>query len=174
MKYVALLRGINVGGNNKVSMLELKAMFEDLGFFDVQTYINSGNVIFSGKQSRLKKVEPAFVERFGFPIKFLFVDKNKLKDIHDTIPTHWTNDAKQKTDVWFLWDEYADESSLELLSINCEVDEVLYVHGAIIWHILRSDYSKSGLNDIIGSKLYKNLAARNVNTVRKIFKLIQD
>jgi len=174
MKYVALLRGINVGGNNKVSMTELKGMFEKLGFADVQTYINSGNVIFSGKKSLLKNVELAFTDKFGFPIKFLFVDQERLQKIYNVIPTDWTNDAEQKTDIWFLWDEYANESSLELLSINEDVDEVLYVQGVIIWHVLKKTFSESGMNDVIGTKLYKNLTARNVNTVRKLVKLMQD
>jgi len=174
MKYVALLRGINVGGNNKVSMAELKAMFEDLGFSDVQTYINSGNVLFSGEQSLIKAIEPAFIERFGFPVNFLFVDKKKLLTISEAISPNWTNNAEQKTDVWFLWDEYANISSLELLSITKGVDEVLYVDGAIIWHVLKKYYTKSGMNDVIGTKLYKNLTARNVNTVRKLVTLIGD
>jgi uncharacterized protein (DUF1697 family) len=172
MKYVALLRGINVGGNNKVPMSELKTLFEGLGFTDVQTYINSGNVIFAGNKSLLKKVEPAFAKQFGFSIKFLFIDQKKLQKIHDAIPIDWTNDAEQKTDVWFLWDECANESSLELLSIREGVDTVLYVDGAIIWHVLKKDINKSGMNDVIGTKLYKNLTARNVNTVRKLIKLM--
>ncbi|NLL75142.1 MAG: DUF1697 domain-containing protein, partial [Erysipelothrix sp.] len=53
MKYVALLRGINVGGKNKVDMKELKALFIDLGYTEVQTYINSGNVIFDTNQDKL-------------------------------------------------------------------------------------------------------------------------
>jgi len=174
MKYVALLRGINVGGNNKVSMVELKAMFEELGFTDVQTYINSGNLIFNGSKTLLKNIEPAFTDRFGFPIKFLFVDCNKLQKIHDAIPADWLNDAEQKTDVWFLWDEYAKESSLELLSINEDVDRLLYVEGAIIWRVLKKNYAKSGMNNVIGTELYKNLTARNVNTVRKLVQLMED
>lgn len=174
MKYVALLRGINVGGNNKVPMPELKKMFEDLGFTDVHTYINSGNVIFMGNKSLLKNVEPAFSKRFGFSVRFLFVDQKKLQKIHNAIPAEWVNDAVQKTDVWFLWDEYAKESSLELLSINEEVDQVLYIHGVIIWHMLKMHYSKSGMNKIIGTTMYQNLTARNVNTVRKLVKLMKD
>lgn len=172
MRYVALLRGINVGGNNKVPMFELKALFEELGFTDVQTYINSGNVIFTGNKSLLRKVEPAFVKQFGFSIKFLFIDQNKLQKIHDTIPIDWTNDAEQKTDVWFLWDDFANKSSLELLSIREGIDSVQYIEGAIIWHVLKKNYSKSGMNDVIRTKLYKNLTARNVNTVRKLIQLL--
>lgn len=174
MKYVALLRGINVGGNNKVAMSELKVLFEDLGFHDVHTYINSGNVLFSGDKALLKNIEPAFKEHFGFSVKFLFVGHSKLQKIHDAIPSDWTNDSKYKTDVWFLWEDYAKRSSLQLLSIRDGVDEVRYAHGAIIWHVPRKQFGKSGMNDVIGTELYKNLTARNVNTVRKLVKLIND
>jgi uncharacterized protein (DUF1697 family) len=172
MKYVALLRGINVGGNNTVLMSELKLLFEELGFTEVRTYINSGNVIFKGKASLLKKVEPAFAMQFGFPIKFLFVEEKKLQKIHDSIPAVWTNDADKRTDVWFLWDEFANKSSLDLLSIRKGIDSVLYVDGAIIWHVLKKNITKSGMNKVIGTKLYKNQTTRNANTVRKLVELV--
>lgn len=56
-KYIALLRGINVGGNNKVSMKELKAIFEQNGFDDVATYINSGNMIFCCEDSPIESLQ---------------------------------------------------------------------------------------------------------------------
>ena len=56
MKYVALLRGINVGGNNRVPMAELKLCFEKMGFNNVVTYINSGNVIFESNQTDLVRI----------------------------------------------------------------------------------------------------------------------
>lgn len=56
MRYIALLRGINVGGNNKVSMGELKQAFESLGFTNVSTYINSGNVIFDSRETNEVKL----------------------------------------------------------------------------------------------------------------------
>lgn len=69
MIYIALLRGINVGGNNKVAMLELRSVFEQAGMKNVTTYINSGNVIFESELSKNKlasMLELAIEQKFGF------------------------------------------------------------------------------------------------------------
>lgn len=107
-KYVALLRGINVGGNSKVEMSKLKKCFESFGYQNVFTYINSGNIIYDSKKS------------------------------------------------------------LDLLTKNSKVDNLKYIDGAIVWNIKRGDYSKSGMNKLIGTPLYKHMTARNINTVRKL------
>jgi uncharacterized protein (DUF1697 family) len=72
MKYIALLRGINVGGNHKVEMKNLKALFESLGFSDVSTYINSGNVIFESNEERsvvLEKIITCFEKELIFKFR---------------------------------------------------------------------------------------------------------
>lgn len=172
--YISLLRGINVGGNNKVPMADLKELFETLGFKDVETYINSGNVIFSGKEKDLKKLEPAFAKKFGFKVKFLCIEKATFRKIHDAVPDKWVNDADNKTDVWFLWDGHAKKETLKMLTIREGVDEVLYAHGTIIWHVPKKLFGKSGMNNVIGTELYKNLTARNVNTVRKLYAMLEE
>ena len=84
MKYIALLRGINVGGNNKVSMKELKALFEAEGFEDVTTYINSGNVLFVSEQTDevalAKRCEDIIEKKFGFPVRVAIITAEKLKE----------------------------------------------------------------------------------------------
>lgn len=170
--YLALLRGINVGGNNKVVMADLKYLFLKSGFCNVQTYINSGNVVFSGDPDLIVNIETAFQNQFGFYVKFLFVEKETFQKIHNAVPPKWTNDKTYKTDVWFLWKNYARKSSLELLEINDGVDTVHYAHGAIIWHVPKKVYGRSGMNKVIGTDLYKNLTARNINTVRKLYQMM--
>ena len=72
MRYIALLRGVNVGGNNKVPMGELKACFEKAGFLNVSTYINSGNVLFDADETDIIKLicmcEELLLKQFGFPV----------------------------------------------------------------------------------------------------------
>lgn len=66
MNYVALLRGVNVGGKNKVSMSELKVCFEDLGYQNVSTYINSGNILFTSSKSAAalaKEIEATLIKK---------------------------------------------------------------------------------------------------------------
>lgn len=171
-KYVALLRGINVGGNNKVDMGELKVVFEKMGFFDVSTYINSGNVLFSSKaEPSAEKIEKVIEKKFGFPVRTLVRDTEMLKEIVSSTPIDWSNDKDQKTDVLFLWDGYDTKKSIGLIKTNDKVDTLVYVKKSIVWHIHKKDYNKSGMNKFIGTEVYKNMTARNINTVRKLVEL---
>lgn len=172
MKYVALLRGINVGGNNKVVMSELKKVFETLGFTDVSTYINSGNVIFQSSKKDFSRIEHALKKSFGFEIKVVIRDAKNIKKLSESIPRSFDNNTEQKTDVLFLWEKFNKKSSVNLITVNPKVDTLVYVSGAIVWNIKRADYSKSGMNKFIGTTVYKNMTARNVNTVRKLAKLM--
>lgn len=99
MKFVALLHGINVGGNNKVAMSELKACFEKLGFNNVTTYINSGNVIFESAQQStttlVKMCESAIEKQFGFHIVCAIISADELVNAVRHAPKWWNNgDAK--------------------------------------------------------------------------------
>lgn len=88
--YIALLRGINVSGHNKIKMVELKQLFIDLGFNEVTTYIQSGNVIFQSEELATNKIEQIIIEaiekKFGYSIKVLVLTKNDLKTIFESNP----------------------------------------------------------------------------------------
>ena len=174
--FVALLRGINVGGNNKIEMAKLKAGFEKLGYQNVSTYINSGNVIFSTRKNDVTTlthdIEQIIKKDFRINIPVILRTKENIVKVANKIPDDWTNDKDNKTDVMFLWDEYADRKTLKLIETNPTVDTLLYVDGTIIWHLEKKDYSKSKMNDLIGTQLYKNMTVRNVNTVRKLEELM--
>ena len=167
-KQVALLRGINVGGNSKVEMPRLKKLFENLGFDNVSTYINSGNVIFdSAGKVDVDLIEKELEKEFGFSVRVVIHDSQNILDLCKKIPKDWTNDDEQKTDILFLWEKYDNKKSLELIKAT-EVDNLKYLDGAIVWNIKRKDYKKSAMNKFIGTDLYKHMTARNINTVRKL------
>ena len=171
-QYVALLRGINVGGNNKVEMKKLKTIFEALGYERVSTYINSGNVIFQTKEGDAEKIvariEKALATELGVQLRVVVRDSKKIQKLVKAIPVEWLNDTKQRTDILFLWDAYDTKKSLGLIK-QCEgVDTLLYVSGAIVWNVDRVHYAKSGMQKFIGTELYKHMTARNVNTVRTL------
>ena len=172
MVYVALLRGINVGGNNRVEMFRLKAVFESLGFADVLTYINSGNVVFSADRELpnqlAEKIRAAIEAEFGFKIPVVVRDKQNLETVHKAIPASWVNDSTMKTDVLFLWESHDKAELLDNLAIRPEIEDVKYVPGAIVWRIDKVNATKSGLLKIIGTELYRNVTIRNVNTLRKL------
>jgi len=176
MVYVALLRGINVGGNNKIDMKQLKKSFEQAGMNHVVTYINSGNIIFTcntGSKTELSRIlELTIQENFGLQIKVLILSFDDMKTIMSVLPETWTNDAKMKCDVLFLWEEINNESVMDSLVIKPDIDTVIYVSGAIIWSVDKQNLTRSGMTKIIGSNIYRKITARNVNTTRKIYDLM--
>lgn len=177
MVFIALLRGINVGGNNKIDMKQLKQTFERVGMKDVVTYINTGNIIFSingrSKNELSSILEEAIHHDFGLQIKVVVRSMDDVREIIREIPDTWENDKDMKSDVMFLWEEIDDESVLENLVIKPNIDTVKYVPGAILWSVDKVNVTKSGMSKIIGSKIYKQVTVRNVNTTRKIYELME-
>ena len=178
MLYVALLRGINVGGKNKVDMKQLKAVFEDAGMSDVRTYINSGNVIFSSKvrakAKLVQQIEDGIAKRFGFDVKVLLRDLKDMKALVKAIPTKWTNDQQMRCDVMFLWKEFDRPSVLKEFKHDPKMEDVRYAGGAVIWRIDRKDVNRSRMfRGIFGTPLYKPMTIRNSNTVRKLLALME-
>lgn len=174
-RYVALLRAINVGGNNRVEMKKLKTVFESLGYTNVSTYINSGNVIFSTTDdgnTLSETIEHTLEKSFGFRIPTVVRTKKNIQKVCNAIPDDIHNDDTTKADVLFLWNAYANKKTCKLITINEEVDTLQYVDGAIIWTVTRENYPKSGMNKFIGTEVYKNMTARNVNTVQKLNQLL--
>lgn len=177
MRYIALLRGINVGGKNKVDMKSLKQVFEGAGMDSVKTYINSGNIIFTNNSCPKKELaailEDAIYTNFELQIKVLLFDYEEYHKIAQSVPAEWINDKQMKSDVLFLWDDINEESVLDQLIIKPGIDLVKYVPGAILWSVYKDKVTKSGMMKIAGSDLYRHMTIRNVNTVRKIYALMQ-
>ncbi|OQB30021.1 MAG: hypothetical protein BWY08_01410 [Bacteroidetes bacterium ADurb.Bin174] len=165
MIYVALLRGINVGGKNKVEMKKLKTTFELLGFTNVITYINSGNIIFEdfskGQDVIVNEIEKAIKLDFKLEIKVLVRDFENIEAICQKLPATWLKNKMMRTDVMFLWENFDRPEIMELLKIN-PVDNVKYIPGAVLWNVEGKNYSKSGMIKLIGTELYKNMTIRKL------------
>lgn len=177
MVYAALLRGINVGGKNKIDMKLLKQSFERAGAENVTTYINSGNIIFTSemhKQAELSTLlEQAILTDFGLNIKVLIRSLEELETVMQALPEEWSNGDLMKSDVMFLWNEADDPSVLERLPMKPGLDLVIYTPGAVLWSVDRTNVTRSGMTKIIGTALYQQMTIRNVNTTRKVYELMQ-
>ena len=174
--YVALLRGINVGGRTKVAMPALKAEFEALGCEDVATYINSGNVIVRDRRAAstlVKRAEPAIARRFGFEVAVVVRDLEAIRALCDAIPVEWTNDGEHRTDVMFLRGAADRPGLLDAIAFDPDLEDVVHLPGAIVWHLARKDARRSSARKLVGTELYRNLTIRNVNTVRKLRELME-
>lgn len=175
MIYVALLRGINVGGKNIVDMKKLKTTFETLGFTNLITYINSGNIIF--EDSAIKKdviisaIEAGIKNDFGLEIKVLVRDFENIRHICKKLPDTWVKNETMRTNIMFLQEEFDNKKIIEQLQLRT-ADNVKYIPGALLWNIENKDYNKSGMPKLVGTKIYKNMTVRNANTVRKIYELM--
>ena len=176
MIYVALLRGINVGGKNKVDMKKLKATFESLGYTNVVSYINSGNIVFEdlskAKKELAVEIEDAIKSDFQLDIKVLVKSFEDIKLICSQLPDDWLKNEVMRTDVMFLWDDFDRPETLQQIKIN-PVDHVKYAPGAILWNIEYKDYTKSGISKLSGTEIFRNMTVRNVNTVRKLYQIME-
>ena len=176
MQYIALLRGINVGGNKKVDMKRLKTMLESMGYTNVSTYLNSGNVFFESKMKEdeiQEKLAKALIHEFGFEISVLVKSQEEIARIVDVVPQEWQNNKEQKTDVAFLFPAIDSEELIDEIPVKREYVELLYTQGAIIWHVMKSDYNKSQLNKLVGRKIYQQMTVRNINTARYLAKGVE-
>ena len=177
MKYVALLRAVNVGGHGKIGMGELRAVVEASGMTSVRTYINSGNVVFEthlrGDQRIAEVLEAAIEKRFGLAIRVLVRDVDEIASVVDAVPPNWANDEATKCDVYFLWDDVDGPSILERLDFDPEMEDVRYTPGAVLRRVDRKDAARSHMTKVVGTPLYQRMTIRNCNTARRLLELMR-
>jgi uncharacterized protein (DUF1697 family) len=172
--FVALLRGINVGGRNKVPMAELRRGLAARGLADVRTYIASGNVIAAapdGPQAPQRVadiVSATIAEDFGFACSVLVRRGEQMQRIAGAIPPDWDNTEAHKSDVLYLFDDVDSPEVLAQLPLVADVDDALYTPGAVIWTVSRALQPRSGMVRIVGTPLYSRLTIRNVRTARTL------
>ncbi|MCA9338512.1 DUF1697 domain-containing protein [Candidatus Saccharibacteria bacterium] len=181
MKYVALLRGVNVGGKNRVPNHDFKQVLKGLGLRDVTIYINSGNAVFTSDSAvSSSTVQSAMESHFGFAIPTLVVPGDKIQAIAAAIPPSWTNDppkpdkSGQKSDVLYLFDDINTPDTLATIGHKPEIETMVYIDGAIIVNISRANQSRGTLLKIAGSALYKSMTIRNIKTAKKLAELVSE
>jgi len=171
LRYVALLRGINVGKGARVPMKTLKALLEGLGLSNVVTYLNSGNVVFDSAlgTSELTQLIADELERtFGETIPTLVKTSAEMIAIEASIPSEWGSNATEQTYVAYLFDDVDKPGLVEELPIKRQFMSILYTPGAIVWNIKRENYNRSQITKIAGHSSYPRMTTRNINTARKL------
>lgn len=176
MRYIALLRGVNVGGNNKVPMSDLKASFEQAGFRSVSTYINSGNVLFDSEETSIEKLisqcEELLKKKFGIPISLTIIDVDTLKDALDHAPEWWDMDQDSKHNAIFVMPPAtAAEISAEVGEMKPEYEKVSDSKNVIFWSAPLKTFSRTRWSKIVGTKAYQKVTIRNANTTKKLLEL---
>jgi uncharacterized protein (DUF1697 family) len=176
--YVALLRGINVGGKNKVPMAELKACFEDLGCEKVRTYIASGNVMFESNKSSAElteQIQEALPRKFKLDselIKILVLSRDQLQNVIDQAPSGFgTQPGKYHSDAIFLMGISSDEA-FKIFNPREGVDKVWQGDLAIYSQRLSAQRTRSRLSKIMSSPLYKQMTIRSWDTTARLLELL--
>lgn len=178
MQHLALLRGINVGGNNIIKKEALKKLFEDCGFTDVRTYIQSGNILFSTSKSKTaatKAIADALEQKMEKAIPVLVFTQKEYEACMASAPKHWGKDPEQKTNALFILDASAIEDLKELSpKMNTNIESATLGDGAIFWSASREEHSKTQYGkDLVKHPLYKKVTIRNANTSFKLLELLQ-
>jgi uncharacterized protein (DUF1697 family) len=176
-RYVALLRGINVGGKNVIKMVALKACFEEAGFKDVATFIQSGNVLFTanGTASAVaKKVETILGKAFNYQASVVLRSDKQLQDIVKNAPKGFgSQPAKYRYDVIFLKEPLTAAEAMKSVKIKPGVDTAHAGKGALYFSRLISKASQSHLSRLMALPVYQSLTIRNWNTTTKLLKLLE-
>jgi uncharacterized protein (DUF1697 family) len=176
MTYVALLRGINVGGKSTVSMAKLKECLESLGFDDVRTYINSGNAIFETEKTSGRALEATIEKKlkrvFGFPIKVIIRSRPEMQRIARSMPASWGSSRNHRNNVVFLSHVIDKKAILDSFEPK-PFEQLSYAKGALFWSVPMKDITRSAMLKINRDPMYKEMTIRSPNTVRKILDIMQ-
>ena len=175
--YVALLRGINVGGKNMVSMKSLKESFERLKFQAVSTYINSGNVLFRSAEQDARKVESR-IDRmleaeYGLKGRTVVRTLPEMERLVKKIAATWKADAAWRYNVIFLRHDIDSKDVLKAVDPKPDIEEVVYCPGTLLWSARASDWQRTTMLKLSSKPIFQNMTVRNVNTTRKVLELMQ-
>ena len=176
MKYVALLRGINVGGNNIIKMVDLKACIEKCGCTDVQTYIQSGNVILESSEENseklTKKIEEALSKNFSYTALVVLKTEIQMKEIVAEVPNDWLTRSDIKCNVAFLKEPLTPRAAVSEIEVRDGVDQKCAGPEVVYMTTLIEKASQSALNKLNAKKISKQMTIRNFNTTQKIYALM--
>lgn len=177
MRYIALLRGINVGGNNIIKMEDLRACFVAMGYSHIKTYIQSGNVLFSsdndGKPELVTRIESELSSRFNYQSKIVLISQYQLETVVKTAPEGFGSKPEEfRYDVVFLKEPLSSNEAFQSLKLREGVDNAYIGKDVLYLSRLISRAGQSYLSKIILLPVYQFMTIRNWNTTTKLFELI--
>lgn len=175
--YVALLRGVNVGGNNMISMGALRESFARLGFEKVASYINSGNIIFSTKENDArkleKKIEQMLEKEYELGSKVVIRSLDEMNQLVESLPRSWGGDSNRRYNVIFLRHTIDSEEILKDVPVKEDIEEVLYRPGTLLWSAHVDSINRTNMLKLASRKMYLDMTVRNTNTTKKLCELMK-
>ena len=178
-RYALLVRGINVGGKNKVVMAELRQKLTDLGLGKVETYINSGNIFFTSTDPKVRlveKLEAFFAVHYPFIQSFSLLSQEDYEEELNNLPAWWNEDLTRK-DVLFYTESLDVDQVIEKVNSLELKDEVVHFgkHG-IFWGKFSEEsyYATAYHKHLLKMPFYRNITIRNAKTFEKIGQMLKN
>jgi len=177
-QYVALLRGINVGGKNVIKMADLRSCLEATGLENVATYIQSGNVLFQSDgrdEAKLtSQIEGALSKTFSYDSRVVLRSYDQLKDIVKRAPKGFGDDpAAYRYDVLFLRESLSASKAIKDVKTREGVDQAFVGSNALYFSRLISRATQSYLSRLVALPIYQEMTIRNWNTTIKLLALME-
>lgn len=179
MNYVGFLRGINVGGNHKVSMEELKKLFLSWNCLNIKTIGNTGNILYETKEPINDKwISDQLAMVFGFSLPYVSFECDKLSSIMEKAPAWWGEREDWRHNAIFLLNEYqASDALIEIGDYNEKIEKICVIDNIILWSFEfneRKDYYQSKYSKVLKMKSYQFFTIRNFNTCKKLIQSIKE
>lgn len=177
-QFVALLRGINVGGNNIIAKDDLRGCFKDLGFSGVRTYIQSGNILFYATESSVKKltsaIEAGLSKRFDYDAQAVVLSQAKYKSAVRAAPAAWGKDDNCKHNALFTLSSTTPKRVLATLDEpKADIETVTTAPGVIFWSASKEAITRTTMMKLAKNSVYRQVTVRNANTVFKLQELLE-
>ena len=174
--FIAMLRGINVSGQKKIKMADLQKLFESLGFQNVQTYIQSGNVVFESKESPqtiVKLIEEKIKDQYGWEVPVIVREKEELKKVSKSNPFIKEGKYPDRLYVTFLGKKPSVENLKKLDGVKYSPEEFI-LEGTNIYFYAPNGYGRAKMNNnFFENKLKVTATTRNWKTVNKLVEMAE-
>ena len=177
--YALLVRGINVGGKNKVVMAQLRQELTELGLEKVETYINSGNIFFTSTDPKVRlveKLEAFFAVHYPFIQSFSLLSQEDYEEELNNLPDWWTKDLARKDVLFYTEGLDVDQVIEKVNSLELEDEVVHFGKLGIFWgKFSEESYSKTAYHKyLLKMPFYRNITIRNAKTFDKIGQMLKN
>lgn len=178
-RYIALLRGVNVGGHNVLSMPLLRAAYEEAGLSKLHSYINSGNILLASAEADVlalqQKCREIIRKKFDLDIPVALISAAELAEALARAPVWWDADADAKHNALFLMAPLRAEAVIDAASAAKPAYERLACHGRVIfWSAPIQTFSHARWSEIVSTTTRESITIRSANTVKKLLMLAQE
>ena len=178
-RYLALLRGINVGGNNIIAKDDLRRCFEGMGFSNVRTYIQSGNIVFRAEPGETEQltavVETGLSERFSYAARAVVLSYTDYRALIEAAPPAWGEDPAYRHNALFTLARTTPAAVLASIPpVKEELESVAAGPGVVFWSAEKTRVTRSAFVKLPAHPIYQQVTIRNHNTVRRLATLLEE